>query len=434
MSTIRIFCILTTSILLIGCAAPPSGVSPTIVATQPAISLTAASQIPTPDAVATSLKTGFSIQSYCPDIILGTDKLPSLTGTLVISGNNILINDTLYSPDPDQSSLLLFWETGSEKITVYQLPESQRYYYYVTSPDKERLAFTEGKTLSMVSDVAVLDRYAEENGKFTLLDDWNLFDWLNNEVLLVRQNRLQKDKHELIAVNPANGEQQFLPANFPNMYSSETLVVWGALTIFNPTLSRVLYPKYEENKIAPVLWDVDNNKEIARITGNYQPKWSPDGEQLLIVANYKPTDFDHEDIFLVKLDGSETRVTFFKDHLERNSIHLPAWSPDGRHVAFWLSTDMPIETARLAVLNIATSTVDIYCNELIPFPFRFGDYNTLGYAYDQVNSAPPIWSPDSRYLLIENYEQGTSSTYLFDLNNHTITRIAENARPVSWLK
>jgi len=62
------------------------------------------------------------------------------------------------------------------------------------------------------------------------------------------------------------------------------------------------------------------------------------------------------------------------------------------------------------------------------------EHNTLGYSYYQVNAAPPIWSPDNNYLLIEEYQDFTSNTYLFDLKNHAITQIAENARPVGWMK
>jgi hypothetical protein len=378
----------------------------------------------------------FEIHPHCPQINLDAKTIPALPGTMVLSGDDFLIDDLHLSPDADHNSLLMFWEPHSDEKISYQLPESQEYYYYVTSPDKEKLAFTKSKTFSIPYDVMALNHNGEENGKFTLPDDWNLFDWLNDEVLLVRQNRLQQDKSELIAVNPVTGEQQILPANFPNLYSRETLVVWGALTIFDPTASLVLYPQREENKLVPILWDVDNNKEIARIVGDYQPRWSPDGKQLLIVANYQstPTDFDNYEIFLVSPDGNETRATFFKDNFERNSIGLPVWSPNSRYVAFWLSTSMSNKLGSLAVLDTETSMVDLYCNEFAPFPFRFGDHNTLGYVYDQVNSATPIWSPDSQYLLVENYQQFTSSTYLFDLGNHTITKIADNARPVSWMK
>jgi len=436
MKTMKASCIVVAFALIIGCTPPQPGVSPTNASTQTATAIHSPEAVtsPAPDNTPTPSKPEFVIQSYCPEVTQDAHVLPNLTGTLVLTGDQILINGNLFSPEPDQESLLVFWKPETEEKTTYQLPESQEYYYFVTSPDKEKLAFTQGKTLSISYDVIVLNHDGEESGKFTLPDDWNLFDWLNNEMLLVRQNRLQKDKKELISVNPVNGEQQVLPANFPNLYSGQTLVVWGGLTIFDPTASLVLYPRLEGNGVTSVLWDVYNNKEIARIIGDKQPKWSPDGKQLLIVANYKPTDFDHEDIILIKPDGNQTRATFFNDHLERNFITLPVWSPNGRYVAFWLSTSMPIEAGSLAVLDTETSTVDLYCNEFAPFPFRFGDYNTLGYAYDQVNSAPPIWSPDSKYLLIEDYQEFNSSTYLFDLQSHNITKIVNNARPVGWLK
>ncbi|WKZ38508.1 MAG: hypothetical protein QY328_09610 [Anaerolineales bacterium] len=354
-----------------------------------------------------------------------------------MGGDKISLSDKDFNSDDYENSVLLFWDTQLGKKTVHQLPEHQIYYYYVVSPDKGKLAFTEGKTLSMSSDVIVLDYHGEETGKFALPDDWNLFDWLNNDTLLIRQTRLQKDKNELVAVNPANGEQQVLPANFPNLYSRETLVVWGALTIFDPTASLVVYPERNGNEITSVVWDVDNKKEIASITGvSKWPRWASQGSKLLIVVDNRSTSTDvgHEEIFLAKPDGEVTRSTFFKEHFEHNILNLPVWSPNGRHVAFWLSTNVPIEIARLAVLDTETLTVDLYCNEVNPFPYRMAEHNTLGYSYYQVNAAPPIWSPDSQYLLVENYQDFTSNTYLFDLKNHAITQIAEGARPVGWMK
>lgn len=392
---------------------------------------------PTMESPISEAEHGFTIHSFCPEISHDASSLSDSTGTLVLGGDKISLNDKDFNPDDNENSVLLFWDTQSGKKTVHQLPDQQIYYYHVVSPDKGKLAFTEGKTLSMSSDVIVLDHHGEEIGKFTLPDDWNLFDWLNDDTLLIRQTRLQKDKNELVAVNPANGEQQILPANFPNLYSRETLVVWGALTIFDPTASLVVYPERNGNEITSVVWDVDNNKEIAIITGvSKWPRWASHGSKLLIVVDNRSTstDVDHEEIFLAKPDGEVTRSTFFKEHFEHNILNLPVWSPNGRHIAFWLSTNVPIETARLAVLDTETSTVDLYCNEANPFPYRMAEHNTLGYSYYQVNAAPPIWSPDSQYLLVENYQDFTSNTYLFDLKNHTITQIAEGARPVGWMK
>jgi hypothetical protein len=378
----------------------------------------------------------FTIHPFCPEITNDSSALADLTGTMVLAGDEISFENEKFSPNNDQTSILLFWNTSSGKGTIYQLPDSQEYYYYVTSPNKEKLAFTQGKTLSISYDAIVLNHDGEESGKFALPDDWNLFDWLNNEMLLVRQNRLQKDKKELVSVNLVNGEQQVLPANFPNLYSRETLVEWGALTIFDPTVSFVIYPKRDGLELISVLWDIHNNKEIASVVGGKWPRWSIDGKRLLTIEDYKstPVDVDHDEIILIKPEGDVTRATLFKNYLEHDIINLPVWSPDGRYVAFWLSTNVPSETANLAVLDTETSTVDLYCEEVDPFPYRMGENNTLGYAYYQVNSAHPIWSPDNKYLLIENYQEFKSSTYLIDLQSHSITRIADDARPVGWLK
>ncbi|HLO32835.1 MAG TPA: hypothetical protein VK249_27065 [Anaerolineales bacterium] len=436
MKPMNAFCIVVAFALILGCTPPQRGAN---ASTQAATAIHSPEAVTSaaPDNTPTLSKPEFVIQPYCPEVTQDVHMLPNLTGTLVLTGDQILINGDLFSHEPDQESLLVLWKPKTEEKTTYQLPGSQEYYYYVTSPDKEKLAFTQGKTLSISYDVIVLNDDGEESGKFTLPDDWNLFDWLNNGMLLVRQNRLQKDKKELVAVNPVNGEQQVLSANFPNLYSRETLGVWGALTIFDPTASFVLYLRREGDEVTSILWDAHNNKEIANITGlSKEPRWSADGKRLLIVKDYRstPDDVDHDEIVIIKPEGDVTRATSFKANFEHSIINFPVWSPDARYVAFWLSSKAPIKTGKLAVLDTETSTVDLYCNELNPFPFRFGDYNTLGYAYDQVNSAPPIWSPDSKYLLIEDYQESQSSTYLFDLQNHSITKIADNARPVSWIK
>jgi len=423
---------LSVLVFLVGCTqqaiAPVD--SPTPVITQ------VSTMIPSSEIADDEISNIFTINSLCPEISNDASSLADLKGTMVLAGDEISFENEKFSPDNDQTSILLFWNTSSQKGTIYQLPESQEYYYYVTSPDKEKLAFTQGKTLAISYDVIVLNHDGEESGRFTLPDDWNLFDWLNNEMLLVRQNRLQKDKKELVSVNPVNGEQQILPANFPNLYSGMTLVDWGALTIFDPTSTLALYPKIEENEVTSVLWNVRNNMEMGSISSGKWPRWSPDRKRLFIVADDKstPVDVGHDEIVLIKSEGDATRATLFRNHLEHDIINLPVWSPNSRYVAFWLSTSVPIKTAKLAVLDTETSTVDLYCKEVDPFPYRMGENNTLGYAYYQVNSAPPIWSPDNKYLLIEDYQEFRSSTYLFDLQSHSITKIADDARPVGWLK
>jgi hypothetical protein len=437
-------CILLALAWLAGCTSHPIDISLTQETLQPATASPLPSPSSTPDLALTQPETGFAIQSYCPEVTLDTSNLPELPGTLVLSGDKMVVDGEVFVPEAGSNSLLLFWNGQSDRKTSYQLPKPHIYYYHVTSPDKSKLAFTEGKTTTIEFETIVLDQNGKETGRFTLPDDWTLFDWLNNEILLVRQLRLPGANIELIAIDPDNGNRQFLPADFPDLYSREAFLGWGALTIFDPTASYVLYPiRPEGNEVISVLWDVHNNKEIVRIAGGQWPiwaRWSPDGKQLLLVIDLEstPAGLEHHEIFLMNLQGELIQSTFFNDQFERDLIASPVWSPNGRYVAFWLGIDLPFRSARLAVLDIETSVIALHCKEFNPYPFRFGSLpstpNVLGYADVQVNSAPPIWSPDGKYLLIEDYRDFKSSTYLLDFSSRSIIKIAEGARPVGWLQ
>jgi WD40 repeat protein len=371
---------------------------------------------PTPD-----LSGLFNIQSFCPEISDDATSLSGLTGTMVLAEN----------------SGLVFRDAQSNEEIRYQLPNDQIYYYYVTSPDQLHIAVTEAKTFAKSSDVIVLTPDGQQETKFPLPGDWTLFGWMNNEKLLIRQTRLgvPGEPLELIALDVSTGQQEILAADFPEFHSREPFGDWGALTIFDPTGALVLYPHVEGEKVFSSLWDVNAKKELARLQLGSWPRWSPDGKSLLIVAEPGREVFrSFDEIFIMTLEGQVIRSSFFKDQFENDQIDLPAWSPNGRYIAFWLSTDLTINTSKLAIFDLETSTVDLYCQEINPFPSRFGLYEHLGYADWQVNAAPPIWSPDNQYVLVEDNQNFRSNTYLIDLKNHAITQIAENARAVGWLK
>ncbi len=431
----KILYILIISTLLSGCIYPLATIPNTNQKTQTPTYLSEPSK---PSATETTIappKIKFEIQPFCPEVNLNSSQFSELTGTIVLSGENILLTGKVFSPDNGQKSILLYWDPNTGEKIENQLAEDQKYFYFVTSPDKKRLAFTEGKTLPKTSEVVVLNNRGEESGNFVLPDDWTLFSWLNNEQLLARQQRLLGENIGLISINPLTGEQVSLPSDFPNIYTKEPFISWGAITIFNPTLSLVVYPELKGNELSSVIWDVKRGKEIDKVVDGNFPRWSPDGNQLMITVKYEPKLHElHDEIFLVRMNGDLIRYTYFKEYFENDNINLPVWSPDGRYIAFWLSDAIPVKSAKLAILDTETSIVQLYCEEFDPFPFRFGEDITLGYSDIQVNAAPPIWSPDSHYLLIEDYQNFASNTYIFDLQNHAITQIAENARPVSWMK
>ncbi len=426
---ILIFCA-----LVVGCTGPAVQATSTTQAIQ--IPARIASTTPSYASIVTSTPESSQIRSFCPEANLsGNYETSRLNGNIVLSGNDISFDGQHFPSGQSQKSILLFWHINSATTTIYNLPEDQKYYYSVTSPDKEKLALTKAKTLPEESNVIVLTQGGQEDAKFVLPDDWTLFDWLNNEKLLIRQGRLVGENLDLATVDPLTGKQELLAFDLPELYSREALTSWGALTIFDPTASLVVYPQSEGSNLIAVLWDLSTKEKITSIVGGNWPRWSPDGKRLLIVADQNgQLHRRFNEIFIITLEGKITRLTFLKDHFENDQIDLPVWSPDGRYVAFWLSTILPVKTSKLAILDTETSMVDLYCKEIDPFPFRFGEDVTLGYSYYQINAAPPIWSPDSKYLLVEDNQQFISNTYLIDLQNHTLTRIAAGARPIGWLR
>lgn len=430
-------------IFLVGCLSKPP--APITVETPPVPTSTPWIQ-PTPkttfDESPTQIPAGFSIQNHCPEIAVGIDKLPILDGTLVFSSYNALNNkDNLLRLEPGGNSSVSFWDPQANTIMSYELPEEFYYYIYAESPDKEKLAITQGKTLEFSTDMLILNREGKEVKRIAFPEEWTFFTWWGNEKLLFRQFRQQnpnlKEKLDLVSIDFSDEKQTILPSDFPNIYTREMPVTWGALTIFNPARSHVVYPERERDvgQIISILWDLKKNEEIARIANGNWPIWSPEGNRLLLIVDVDKIRHEWRDeIYIINFSGDISRVTFFEEHFDDVLISLPAWSPNGRYVSFWIHPELSYRTANLAVLDIETLTVDLFCNEINPFPWRFGEDWTLHYANFQINSVRPIWSPDSKYVLIENNESGISSAFLFDLENHAISQITLDARPVAWLR
>lgn len=121
-----------------------------------------------------------------------------------------------------------------------------------------------------------------------------------------------------------------------------------------------------------------------------RPKWSPDDAYLLYEAYQNTT---HLDIFVMRSDGSEPPVRLGASSDAPD--FSPAWSPDGRRIAFtsWRDGNQDIYIFSL-------DTQETY--NLTQTPNRHEDY--------------PVWSPDGQTIAFSAIESGIEMVFIQNAN------------------
>ena len=225
-----------------------------------------------------------------------------------------------------------------------------------------------------------------------------------------------------------SGEFQEIQRDYPDIdYLADSDYMWPTSTIFDPTLTRVVFTAYSQDGIKLLLWDVNTGQEIAKLFPweyTIEPaKWSPDGSRFVTAHAVIEQGVStwHQEIFSVSYDGEIEQLTYFNDMYESPRIGTMSWSPDSQYVAFWFMDYLNDDYETLAVLDIETQEVVNYC---IP-----------GNQFQSITAAP-IWSPSSQQLLVKNtLENGNQSrVILVDISQGFAAQIAENMEPVGWLK
>ena len=124
---------------------------------------------------------------------------------------------------------------------------------------------------------------------------------------------------------------------------------------------------------------------------------------------------------MITKNGQVSQLTHLYDSFrEILNIQNLRWSPDGEKIAFWLSDGNG--NATLMVANANTGDVTNYCI-LNVFQNKF-----------PIFVPAPIWSPDGKYLMVENrYSADNNNLLILDLLNNVAFPIAENANPVGWM-
>jgi len=136
------------------------------------------------------------------------------------------------------------------------------------------------------------------------------------------------------------------------------------------------------------------------------PKWSPD-DLYLVYESYQQTT--HLDLYYMRSDGSAVpeRLPASSDAPDFS----PAWSPDGRRIAFvsWREGNQDIY---LFDFNTGETT------NLTNTPTRHEDY--------------PVWSPDGATLAYSAPENGIETVFTQDLTTNTPPQAFRRGRMPAW--
>jgi hypothetical protein len=349
--------------------------------------------------------------------------------------NGILVNNS----NDNLDAWLLNNDTGYAVVSRFPREPGDRLLEFDVSPDRKHIMYQHNSAKTDEQRLVV----ATADGKpiWSQVIDSYYWNWFDNE-RLVGLLVPQIGTPSLFLLNPFTGQRQELGVDYPDsrLFQNDPSAHWrytnGGLPIYDPTLTRALYPECDsgcQEKLIqgeggwPIaLWDIETNQVIARImtTDSYgdTPLWIPDGKQFIVATNIDPNEriFSTSEFFAMSRDGELRQLTHFKDYYE--DVDIPdsySLSPDGKLVAFWITTKPnQYEGARLAVLNIENGEVINYCIESDGF-------------------LEPIWSPDGTQLLVDNDSQTQSKKrqVLLDFKHNYAAQIgeADHDRVVEWM-
>lgn len=366
--------------------------------------------------------------------------LPSQLVSLAASGLLVLA-------DASNNTFILDLSTGDQKLA--NQPNEMRV-SFAASPSRQRLAYRriirddmriqtlENSLVIATADGTPLQVLPWEAG-------WSaVTGWLDEGRLVI--NLVGVDPTESTARKAAtltildltSGHKRVLRAEYPQIYAEYPVPDWDqwGVTVYDPSLTRVVYAydSLERFDAGFRLWNVGEQRTLASVPASSltsTPRWSPDGSQFVVAANTgADAGWMSFELYTAGRDGGEVqRRTFLTEHYTKVFIQSYAWSPDGRWIAFWLVADpegVPfIEhgEAHLALLDTSTGQVTNTC---LP-----GEHDASA---APAFAPPPLWSPDSTQLVVENTAaNGQSRVLLLDLASGLATAVAESVRPEAWL-
>ncbi len=293
------------------------------------------------------------------------------------------------------------------------------------------------------------------------------YEWSGNDsVRFWMRKSNTDDKLIVLLLDPFTKKTMILESDFDGLQSpvvkpgsgvgpADEYLDWGidplSTILFQVQGTNIAYSSDKKLAFFPhkdgydVLYDLENSEELARINipkWGELPKWSTTGEYLSIIASPPNTSQDSlkKDLYLLSRDGKTLkRLTYLSEQFDRVSIKHYAWSPDGTKIAFRVNTNVPISEEEvipyeLAVVDITNGNITNYC---IPYYTYLDSRREIALLLTE-----PIWSPDSRQLLVPNrtpakvptlYHGFDVRTVLLNLSKVSAVEILDSVRIHGWM-
>jgi len=287
------------------------------------------------------------------------------------------------------------------------------------SPDGKMLVHDEWKKDAAGKEFLLYQLLTAEGqvliNQLSLKKDEYIAGWWDNRHLKVSRwiNREIIGLTSLAVMDIFTGQRREIPANFPGFYRFYPFLLFNPI-IYDPTLTLVVYPRETAAGPVFVLRDIFRKKDLTQISSFPidAPKWSPEGKQFVVVG-YVDIPKDAGEFFRVTRTGSVTQLTHLGTYY---NINRYSWSPDGRYIALWLGDP---QDEQLAIMDMQTLEITSYCI----------------HSQDPDNAPEPIWSPDSRQLVVQSRDnKNEEHAILVDIEEEIAAEIGKGLGPIFWLR
>lgn len=370
-------------------------------------------QVPTSVMVPTNTSLPTNIAIPKSDLLRNCLVLSSSSDKQVLTSNILLVSEGVFR------DLFLLNPLSHQKTLISKIHTP-----FAISSDYQQLAYIDSNQQLTIYDVdkgVTLVKPVSRNWQ-------GVIKWVNDQTLMIENMPMENGYNKLpassLVFNLLNDvQQEFLP-DFPYMEKLfGGIPRWGnyafTAAVMDPTLTRVVYlssGKVDDD--APlVLWDLMQNQEVLSLHGNDfdyggAPQWFNDGSRFITGLipvytswrgkTYKNVDYELPykggyEIASVSRDGDIQLLTFFTTQQKAGAEGL-SLSPDEQKVAFWFNSNYESgnhSTKReLAILDLVSGSITSFCITSGVYPY------------------PPVWSPDSNYLLLTISDRYISPDYI----------------------